>query len=60
MIALFGPPPPEIIERYQYMQGYTWPEAVRREDDQVCKTAEEYFGGPFFDDQGISQIPPSR
>ncbi|PLN81869.1 kinase-like domain-containing protein [Aspergillus taichungensis] len=49
MIALFGPPPPEIIQRYQYMREYSWPEPVRREDNKICETAEEYFGGPFFD-----------
>ncbi|RAK98524.1 kinase domain protein [Aspergillus ibericus CBS 121593] len=52
MIALFGPPPPEIIQRYQYMREYSWPEPVRREDDRVCETAEEYFCGPFFDNNG--------
>ncbi|KAJ9309560.1 hypothetical protein DTO217A2_850 [Paecilomyces variotii] len=52
MVALLGPPPPEIIERYQYMREYSWPEPVRREDGRVCETAEEYFGGPFFDDNG--------
>ncbi|KAJ9197368.1 hypothetical protein DTO164E3_5801 [Paecilomyces variotii] len=52
MVALLGPPPPEIIQRYQYMQEYSWPEPVRREDGRVCETAEEYFGGPFFDDNG--------
>ncbi|KAL4810442.1 kinase-like domain-containing protein [Aspergillus unguis] len=52
MIALLGPPPPEIIQRYQYMQGYAWPEPVRREDGKVCETSEDYFDGPFFDDNG--------
>ena len=56
MIALLGPPPPEIIERYQYMQEYTWPQPVRREDDKLCESAEEYFGGPFFDAEGIPEI----
>ncbi|KAJ9303084.1 hypothetical protein DTO271G3_458 [Paecilomyces variotii] len=52
MVALLGPPPPEIIQRYQYMREYSWPEPIRREDGRVCETAEEYFGGPFFDDNG--------
>jgi hypothetical protein len=54
MIALLGPPPPEIIQRYQYMREYSWPESVKREDGRVCETAEEYFGGPFFDEEGIT------
>ncbi|RAL15370.1 putative protein kinase [Aspergillus homomorphus CBS 101889] len=52
MIALLGLPPPEIMQRYQYMREYSWPEPVRREDDRVCETAEEHFCGPFFDNNG--------
>lgn len=57
MIALIGPPPQEVIQRYQYMREYSWPEPVRREDDKVCETAEEYFCGPFFDSNGITALP---
>lgn len=53
MVALLGPPPPEIMQRYQYMREYPWPEPVRRKDDRLCETAEEYFDGPFFDNNGI-------
>ncbi|OBT44936.1 hypothetical protein VE00_04746 [Pseudogymnoascus sp. WSF 3629] len=53
MIALLGPPPPEVIQRYQYMREYSWPKPIRREDGNVCGTAEEYFCGPFFDEKGI-------
>lgn len=53
MIALLGPPPPAIIQRYQDMREYSWPQHVRREDGRVCETAEEYFCGPFFDNNGI-------
>lgn len=54
MIALIGPPPPEITSRYQSMRGYPWPHSMRREeeDDKLCMTAEEYFDGPFFDKNG--------
>ncbi|KAL4894840.1 kinase-like domain-containing protein [Aspergillus ambiguus] len=51
MIALLGPPPPEVMQRYQFMREYSWPQPVRR-DDIVCETAEEYFCGPFFDNNG--------
>jgi hypothetical protein len=30
------------------MLGYKWPEPVKREDGQVCESAQQYFGGPFF------------
>ncbi|GES62986.1 kinase-like protein [Aspergillus terreus] len=52
MIALLGPPPPEILQRYQSMREYQWPEPVQREDGSLCETAEEFFGGPFFDSNG--------
>lgn len=53
MIALLSPPHPGVMQRYQYMREYPWPESVRREDDRLCETAEEYFCGPFFDNDGI-------
>ena len=59
MIAFLGSPPPEVIQRYQYMREYSWPNPVRREDGRVCETAEEYFCGPFFDDKGIARLPIS-
>ncbi|KAE8361117.1 hypothetical protein BDV27DRAFT_148092 [Aspergillus caelatus] len=49
IIVLFGPPAPEIIQRYQYIQGYSWPEPVRQEDSRLCETTEKYFCGLFFD-----------
>jgi hypothetical protein len=57
MIALLGPPSPEIIQRYQCMREYSWPEPVRREDGRVCETAEEYFCGPFFEKNGNTRAP---
>ena len=53
MIALLGPPHPGVMQRYQSMREYSWPQPVRREDGRVCKTAEEYFCGPFFDSNGL-------
>ncbi|BCS30544.1 putative protein kinase [Aspergillus puulaauensis] len=65
MIALLGPPPPEIMERYQSMRDFTWPEPIRpkREDDKVCSSAGEYFDGPLFDDKGrfmYKELIPDR
>ena len=50
MIALLGHPPPELIARYQSTQ-YKWPEPVK-EDGVTYDSAEQYFGGPFFDHTG--------
>ncbi|KAJ5218114.1 uncharacterized protein N7498_000213 [Penicillium cinerascens] len=34
------------------MREYSWPGPIRREDGRVCETAQEYFCGPFFDNNG--------
>ena len=53
MIALLGPAPLELVTRSQSMLGYQWPEQVKIPDGVVCENAEQYFGGPFFDQDGI-------
>ncbi|KAM5457359.1 hypothetical protein MaudCBS49596_000554 [Microsporum audouinii] len=53
MIALLGPPPPELVTRYQSMLGYAWPEPIRNEVGEICESAEQYFGGPFFSKDGL-------
>lgn len=60
MIALLGPPPPPILQRYHSMREYLWPQPVIREDGRVCETAEAYFCGPFFDEKGITVFPISN
>ncbi|KAK9320294.1 kinase-like domain-containing protein [Lipomyces orientalis] len=52
IIALLGPPPPMLVARSHLMLGYKWPEPVKKEDGKVCESAEQYFGGPFFDEDG--------
>lgn len=52
MIALLGPPPPELIARSYSLRDFQWPEAVKREDGKICENAEQYFDGPFFDANG--------
>ncbi|KKZ65630.1 hypothetical protein EMCG_08537 [[Emmonsia] crescens] len=52
MIALLGPPPPELLARSHSMRGYKWPEPAKREDGKMCESAEQYFAGPFFDKDG--------
>ncbi|KAJ5875930.1 uncharacterized protein N7529_001514 [Penicillium soppii] len=56
MIALIGSPPPGVIQRYQYMRECSWPKPVRQEDGRVSQTAEEYFCGPFFDNNDSRNI----
>ncbi|KAK9235618.1 kinase-like domain-containing protein [Lipomyces kononenkoae] len=52
IIALLGSPPPGLVARSHSMLGYKWPEPVKKEDGKVCESAEQYFGGPFFDEDG--------
>ncbi|EFR00913.1 CMGC protein kinase [Nannizzia gypsea CBS 118893] len=52
MIALLGPPPPDLVARSRSTSEYQWPEPIVREDGQLCGNSREYFGGPFFDDNG--------
>lgn len=56
MIALLGPPPPELIAKYHEMRELKWPEPVREAGGELCESAEEFFGGPFFDKDGIETI----
>ena len=35
------------------MARYPWPQSVKNPDGMACENAEQYFGGPFFDHDGI-------
>lgn len=53
MIGFLGPPPRELVEKAGSMSGQQWPEPIKGEDDEICSSAMEYFGGPFFDGDGM-------
>lgn len=53
MIGLLGPPPREFVAKAESMSCQTWPEPVKCEDGKTCTNAKEYFGGPFFDSDGL-------
>lgn len=57
MIALLGPPPPELIAKYHEMREVKWPEPAREAGGELCESAEEFFGGPFFDQDGNDTVP---
>lgn len=48
-ISLLGPPPKSLVKKHHARMRHKWPAPITRADGQVCHTAEEYFGGPFFD-----------
>ncbi|BAE64818.1 unnamed protein product [Aspergillus oryzae RIB40] len=53
MIALPGPPPQELITRYRSLLKYQWPQPIATVDDNVYESSNQFFGGPFFDGDGI-------
>ncbi|KAK2800039.1 hypothetical protein FQN50_008278 [Emmonsiellopsis sp. PD_5] len=48
MIALLGPPPKKLLEK----SNAKWPNPVRNGEGKLCSNAQEYFGGPFFSEEG--------
>lgn len=50
IIALLGPPPKELIERFDKMIEKEWPVAVRRQEGPLKRNALEMFNGLFFKD----------
>lgn len=52
MIALLGPPPKELIAREREGLTLKWAPAAHNADGKLCTTASEWFGGPFFDENG--------
>ncbi|KAI1905612.1 hypothetical protein LOZ52_006769 [Ophidiomyces ophidiicola] len=52
MIALFGPPPKELLEREREGLSWKWTPAAHNEEGKLCNTASEWYGGPFFDEHG--------
>ncbi|PYI02361.1 kinase-like protein [Aspergillus sclerotiicarbonarius CBS 121057] len=52
MIAFLGPPPEDLIIRERETRHQTWRISLRNSEGKLAKSAMEWFGGPFFDDQG--------
>jgi hypothetical protein len=55
MIALFGPPPQELIDREKHWRDIPWERSFPGPDGTWFNTAREYYGGPFFDSKGIPE-----
>ncbi|PWY93951.1 CMGC protein kinase [Aspergillus sclerotioniger CBS 115572] len=52
MIALLGPPPAELKRRERDGLNWNWAPAVHNDEGKLCSTASDWFGGPFFDENG--------
>jgi hypothetical protein len=53
MIALFGPPPKEVIERSNYFSQHEFDYPITLEPGRPCKNIREIFCGPHFDEEGL-------
>ncbi|OOG00365.1 hypothetical protein ASPCADRAFT_125 [Aspergillus carbonarius ITEM 5010] len=52
MIAFLGPPPQELLLRARKHRHKKWSPALRSPHGKLVKSVEEWFEGPFFDDDG--------
>lgn len=52
MIALLGPPPRVLLAKSKAMSEHNWPQPVTNSTGKLCKNAQEFFNGPFFDAEG--------
>ncbi|KAI0403311.1 putative serine/threonine-protein kinase [Xylaria palmicola] len=52
MTAILGPIPPVLVEREKAMRGWRWSPQVLNPKGQLSGSAAEFFGGPFFTDDG--------
>ncbi|OAA38559.1 protein kinase domain-containing protein [Metarhizium rileyi] len=53
MIALMGDAPPSLVKRERDMRHWRWSPAAMNPNGRLSSNAAEYFGGPFFTDDGI-------
>lgn len=54
MIALLGAPPKEPIDRERRGLGWKFRPEMENPEGKLCESASEFYGGPFFDSEGIT------
>lgn len=52
MIALFGPPPKELLVLEHGMRRWNFAPAMENDENRLCNKVYEYYNGPFFDSEG--------
>lgn len=57
MVSLLGDPPKELIERERFFRNHQLDKQVTNTRGKECKNMNEFWGGPFFDDDGKSTSP---
>ena len=53
MIALLGVPPKLLIDREMQWSEVQWSHAVPNSEGKLCQNTREYYGGPFFNSEGM-------
>jgi hypothetical protein len=52
MIALFGPPPKELLVREHQMRSWNFAPAMENDEGKLCSNVYEFYNGPFFNSEG--------
>ncbi|KAL4876551.1 protein kinase [Aspergillus karnatakaensis] len=52
MIALLGPPPAKLLKKFKDRTETPWPFSASGAIDKACHNMQEWFEGPFFNDDG--------
>ncbi|EEP80717.1 predicted protein [Uncinocarpus reesii 1704] len=52
MIALLGPPPKKLLDREKEGRRWNFAPALKNPSGTLCTKAYEWYGGPFFDNDG--------
>ncbi|KAK2792642.1 hypothetical protein FQN51_001614 [Onygenales sp. PD_10] len=63
IIALLGPPPRELLAKSKAMSKHHWPRPITNDAGELCNNAQEFFGGPFFNEEDefrYSELIPRR
>ncbi|KAJ6151640.1 hypothetical protein N7470_007237 [Penicillium chermesinum] len=59
MVALLRPPPKALLAKSKAMSVYNWPHMVSNDAGEVCNNAQQFFRGPFFNEEGWSEASVS-
>lgn len=54
MVSLLGDPPEELVKRERFFRNHQLKSPITNRCGKKCNTMNEYWGGPFFDDDGKS------
>ena len=52
MIALLGSAPLELVQRERDMRHWRWSPGALNPKGEICNNATDFYGGPFFDNEG--------